>query len=178
MGAATTLDLRNAEVSHYGPNASGGRPVRVEWPGIKARVEVQVRPLGAEDQADADELANMIAMDVGEVSRVRTECRAQVTAAVLRRKDAERSVDLMTAPGQRFFGAVLVRPLRGNDWTGAVCLVDPVKGFGGFGFEFPSLVDLWRSMPDLRPESAGQDETGPWIKVVSLQIKAPASEVA
>lgn len=166
------LDLRNPEVSHYGTNSpSVGRAVSLTWPSLP-HIEVQVRPTLAEQQPQAEELAAMIANDLGQVAEVRAECRRTTTAAVMRRKDAERSVDLMTAPGQRFFGPVLVRPLSGADWSGRVCLVDPVKGFGGFGFEFPSLVDLWRSMPDLRPQAAGQDETGPWIEVASLQIKA------
>lgn len=175
--ATVPLDLRNAEVSHYGQSGNGARTVSVRW-AAHPGVEVQVRPTTDDHQGIADELARTIASDLGQVSEIRAECRKVTFAATLRRKSAERSVDLMTAPGQRFLGPAYVRPDSKSAWQGRVWLVDPEKGFSGLGFMFDSLPDLWRAMPDLRPMAAGQDETGPWIEVASLQIKASVADHA
>lgn len=48
---------------------------------------------------------------------------------------------------RRLFGEALVRVAK----DGSVWLLDPVKQEAGFGLRFPSLPDLWRAHPELRP---------------------------
>jgi hypothetical protein len=174
------LSLGAAEVSHYAPRPEpdGPRTVSVHFAGLE-HVEVQVRPTTEAQQAAADELARRIAEDMGRLDAIRVEAAAQVeharattAAARQRRDDAERSLSLMTSPRQRFFGAVEVRPATRDAWSGEVWLVDPAKGFGGFGLRFGSIAALWQAMPDLRPVAAGQDKSGPWIRVESQPFKA------
>lgn len=85
------------------------------------------------------------------------------------RRAAEARVDAMLGqtPAGRLMGdGCHVRPHTGDDWAGPVWLLDPVKGFAGFGFQFPSLADLWRAHPYLRPAATGHDSAGPWMRVV------------
>ena len=179
MSTTEALSLGAAEVSHYAPRPEpdGPRTVSVHFSGLQ-HVEVQVRSTTEAQQAAADELARRIAEDMVRIDAIHAETRAQVeharattAAARQRRDDAERPLALMTGPRQRFFGAVEVRPASGDAWIGEVWLVDPAKGWGGFGLRFPSLSALWQAMPDLRPVAAGQTKDGPWIRVESQPFK-------
>lgn len=62
-------------------------------------------------------------------------------------------------------GTAEVRPHDRATWTGAVWLLDPVKRWAGFGFQFNTITDLWRAHPYLRPLAAGADDDGPWMLV-------------
>jgi hypothetical protein len=71
--------------------------------------------------------------------RTRKECSARL--------DAEDRLDAVLHGHRRLFGEALVRV---SD-DGSAWLLDPVKQESGFGLRYPSLADLWRAHPELRP---------------------------
>lgn len=57
------------------------------------------------------------------------------------------------------------------DAQGRAWLQDPVKRANGFGFRFPSLADLWRAHPELRPVRWGEDADGPFLIVETFAME-------
>src|SRR5690606_17832007 len=62
--------------------------------------------------------------------------------------DAKARLDATLHGKRRLFGEALVRVAADGK---SVWLLDPVKQEAGFGFRYPSLPDLWRAHPELRP---------------------------
>jgi hypothetical protein len=65
----------------------------------------------------------------------------------LLRRDAEDRLDAVLHGRRRLFGEVLVRVCE----DGSAWLLDPVKQEAGWGLRYPSLADIWRDYPELRP---------------------------
>jgi hypothetical protein len=63
------------------------------------------------------------------------------------RIDAEKRLDTVLHGRRRLFGEALVRVAD----DGVAWLLDPVKQERGFGMRYPTLADLWREHPELRP---------------------------
>jgi hypothetical protein len=63
------------------------------------------------------------------------------------RLDADLRLDTVLHGRRRLFGEALVRVAD----DGVAWLLDPVKQERGFGMRYPSLADLWREHPELRP---------------------------
>lgn len=174
-------------ITKFRPNESGFSRMRVDIgvTGIEIMVSGCYAP-GAGGLADGPKqqaLAERIAADIENHAAALAKLRAELEdeqrkAAALKEardrvalslRSAEERIEHLTSPGkQRLFGNARIRTFA----DGSVWLLDPVKDTAGFGFYYPSLADLWRVWPDLRPIECGQDESSPWMLVESQPIVA------
>lgn len=98
----------------------------------------------------ADTIAAILPDATGAIARAqyraeRAEERERRAHAA--RLDAEARLDAVLHGRRTLFGEALVRVTESGDaW-----LLDPHKQEAGFGLCYPSLVDLWRAHPELRP---------------------------
>ena len=79
--------------------------------------------------------------------QAQAQAEEQATRAHSKRVDAEQRLDHVLHGKRRLFGEALVRVYE----DGSAWLLDPIKQERGFGLRFPSLADLWRFHPELRP---------------------------
>lgn len=86
-----------------------------------------------------------IAIECANQRRDDAEERARRAHAAAR--DSETRLDAVLLGKRRMFGEGLVRVAE----DGVAWLLDPVKQESGFGLRFPTLADLWRAHPELRP---------------------------
>lgn len=108
-----------------------------------------------------------ITRDVGPLlAAVRNAFRnADVAREARRRTEARLAGVMQGSPNAR--GTFFVRV----DAQGQAWLQDPIKRDGGLGFVFPTLADLWRAHPELRPVRWGDDETGPCLFVEAFSMQ-------
>jgi hypothetical protein len=84
---------------------------------------------------------------IDDLERRAAAAEAALTRAAASLLDAERRLDAVLHGRRRLFGEALVRV----DDAGAAWLLDPQRQERGIGLHFPSLADLWRAHPELRP---------------------------
>lgn len=72
----------------------------------------------------------------------------QLRKARVRIAELEAANEVAVTGRRRFFGPVLVKPVRG-DWAGEVWLMDPVKQERGSALLFKSLAELRQLHPEL-----------------------------
>jgi len=160
------MNLTDGRVIHYSGGESGRQNRGVSFPHLNG-VDVLVRPTTG-SQEDADELARKIRDLLPEIARLRETLRR----VKVERDSARDRLAIVLGTKRRMSGPAVIRPADRTSWTGPVWLLDPEKGWGGFGFRFETLSEIWGEMPDLRPTDSGQDEDGPWIRVESHTLRA------
>lgn len=169
----TVPAVGGAQIFRRGSGEKGLQPVEVRFFGLDGvGVEVRVHPHGpAVSQELVDALAALVAVAVPEAQHYiadRDEAHECARRAHSRQLAAEERVAYLTGAKVRTMGRARVR--TDPHHAGMVWLLDPGKGWDGFGYSFPSLDDLWRQMPDLRPVAWGEDEDGPWMDVESRPV--------
>lgn len=101
-------------------------------------------------QTVADAIAEILpdatrAIAIARTAQADAEARTRRAGAL--RQDAQERLHAVLHGRRRLFGEVLVRVTK----DGAAWLLDPVKQEAGFGLRYPSLADVWREHPELRP---------------------------
>lgn len=149
VGALVIDNYRRAE-------ATLGGPSRPAW----LHVNDGARQTGASVLVDHSDLefAALVADAIADVlpdatyqiavarnAQAAAEDRAQKEHAA--RREAEARLHAVLHGRRRLFGEALVRV--GDD--GSAWLLDPIKQEAGYGLRYPSLTDLWRAHPELRP---------------------------
>lgn len=175
---STDLDFSKGRIRAYDdqPVYAQGRTkvVGIKFPGLES-FEIKVFHDGVGNEQDkADAIAAFIRDAGPKIARLEMD----IMTARSERNSAQRSLEHLTTGRVTFtHGPFDLRPDPQNDgldiWRGAVWLLDPEKGFNGFGISYQSLAQLWRDMPDLRPVGTGSDAVGPFIRLASQPIKAP-----
>jgi len=83
---------------------------------------------------------------IGQARALQSEAEVRARHAYSEERDAKSRLDAVLHGRRILYGEALVRVTDGEAW-----LLDPVKQEAGFGLRYPSLADLWRAHPELRP---------------------------
>lgn len=125
---------------------------------------------GNADHLDAlNGLLSLVCEAISDVGLLAAQVRnafADKRAADARRADAEERLRRVLTGRNFAHGECFVRV--GDD--GSAWLLDPVKRDAGWGLRFPSLTDLWRDHPELRPVRWGADPRGPFLIVSPMAL--------
>lgn len=78
-----------------------------------------------------------------------SEAEQRASRAYAAERDAKERLNAVLHGNRRLFGPALVRVAK----DGSAWLLDPVRRDSGLGLRYPSLTELWRSHPELRPVS-------------------------
>lgn len=100
--------------------------------------------------AVADAIAEVLPDATQAIDRARrayVEAEERTKNEYSARMDAETRLDAVLHGRRCLFGEAMVRVVE----DGSAWLMDPVKQEAGFGLRYPSLADLWRAHPELRP---------------------------
>lgn len=127
-------------------------------------------PIG-EDEVDS---FNAVLREIADLLPERARVAAAARNAFNERDEMRRQRDAAerrlrrVLHGGRARGRLLVRVYA----DGSAWLLDPDKRERGFGFGWPSLTELWRAHPDLRPVKWGADGEGPFLLVEPTALEA------
>jgi hypothetical protein len=98
----------------------------------------------------ADAIAEVLpnaTLVIARAKQAQAEAEQRTGRAHAAELDAKANLDAVLHGRRRLFGEALVRVAEDcSAW-----LLDPVKREAGFGLRYPSLADLWRAHPELRP---------------------------
>lgn len=72
----------------------------------------------------------------------------RIRALTLKVESAEQRLEAAETGRRRFFGQVLLVPVRAGEWSGEVWLQDPVKGDRGTALRFASLMEVRALHPE------------------------------
>lgn len=163
-GVASTPAVLYVETSlTRDANVGGGT---VQWSGWFA-------PTDPDHIEGLNALLRVIADYVSDAGRAAATLRGAIIdrdSARRAQQDAAVRLDRVLHGRTPAFGEILVRvdPHNGSAW-----LLDPVRKDAGFGLRFPSLNDLWREHPELRPVRWGADADGPVLIVAAFAMCPP-----
>lgn len=142
-------------ITVFGKNGGGGHHVGVTVGDVSATLQSNGAGHDAAVLAAARAIESTLetcaAKDaqIAELEAALAASRSLLRVARAQRDAALASIDAATCGRRRFNGPVLCAPHLIGDWSGVVWLLDPAKGFGGFGIQYPSLADLRRAHPEL-----------------------------
>lgn len=152
------------KIHEYMANAAGARNLGFD---AAEGVHVLIQPSGPEHQkraqqvavafADAalEQQAQQLALDG--LQAANESLAEQLRKARARIAELEAAALAAVTGRRRFFGPVLLRPVRPGDWTGEVWLLDPAKKERGFGLRFKSLLEVRLAHPELWVVATGDD---------------------
>lgn len=165
-GMPATPAVLYIETSHpRDVNVGGGT---VQWSGWFA-------PTDRDHIEGLNAILRVVADYISDAGRTAAALRSAILDRDIARrtqKDAATRLDRVLHGRTPAFGEILVRV---DQRTGAAWLLDPVRKDAGFGLYFPSLADLWREHPELRPIRWGADADGP-VLIVSAFAMCPAAK--
>ena len=144
------------ELTEYGGDIHcGTRNVGVDL----GDVEILVKPHHKDSNAEAKAVAERIVST--EIAFATLNVRNAALEALVTRLEAQNAkleakvatanaVNRAAIAGRRqFFSAVLMQPVKPDDWAGEVWLLDPVKKGDGFGLRFASVAEVRALHPEL-----------------------------
>lgn len=151
-------------VVHGAALFDGTRAVRVD---VDDGITVLVTPRHADDNkralqvatriadAELDAKAQQVALEA--LQHANDVFATRIRALTLKVESAEQRLEAAETGRRRFFGPVLLVPVRAGEWSGEVWLQDSVKGDRGTALRFASLMEVRALHPELwivevRPE--------------------------
>lgn len=136
--------------------SDGSRALTVD---IADGVQVLVTPTGSDKNETAVRIAtaivdqslaaraNQVAIDGMQLAN--ESLAKQLHEARLRISQLEAINEAAIGGRRRFFGPVLLQPVKPGDWGGEVWLLDPSKKGAGYGLRFASLAEVRALHPEL-----------------------------
>jgi hypothetical protein len=152
----TTLPLvADTKLSRTNPGAASSCAVVHLCDGDESPVGSIVIDVHRDDANNA--LADIIVAALGGADVAAARLRSAQQDASDAKERAQRMADRMRVAENRLERTLTGRScVTGEVWVdvapdGTAWMHDPIKGAAGFGLRWPSLADLWRAHPELRP---------------------------
>lgn len=149
-------DETAGRVYEHMEQADGSRALTVD---VAEGVQVLVRPIGSDKNEPAKRVATAIAdqalaakanqIAIDGLQHANESLASQLHQARQRIAQLEAINEAAVRGRRRFFGPVLLQPVKPGDWSGEVWLLDPTKQGNGYGLRFASLAELRRLHPEL-----------------------------